>query len=78
MNRDVVSTLHHLIHVNEFNTDLICASLGDVWVVTNQSHTKSCKSLRDQSSDTTKTDDANGLFVKLNAGVLAALPLAIL
>ena len=74
MNSYVVGTLHQGFDVAQLHTDLLSSPLGYIRVITNQSHTKTCQSLRNQIPDSTESDNTYGLLIKFNAGVLAALP----
>ena len=48
-----------------------------VGVVGDHAHPEGAQPLRDQHADAAEPDDADGLLVELDAGVLAALPLAV-
>ena len=66
------------VEVDEPDAHLGGAAGLHVRVVRDDLHAERREPLRDQHADATETDDADGLLVELDAGVLRPLPLAVL
>ena len=66
-----------LVQADQADAHLRGAAGCDVGVVGDDVHAEGGQPLRDQHADPAEADDADGLLVELDAGVLAALPLAL-
>ena len=64
--------------VDELDADLRGAGRLHVGVVGDDLHAEGAQPLRDEDADPAEADDADDLLGELDAGVLAALPLAVL
>ena len=65
------------VEVDEPDAHLRGAAGLDVGVVGDDRHPERAEPLRDQDADPAEADDADGLLVELDAGVLRPLPLAV-
>ena len=75
---DEVGLGEQLVEGHQADAHLRGAAGLHVGVVGDDLHAEGRQPLRDQHADAAEADDADGLLVELDAGVLAALPLAVL
>ena len=78
VDRHEVGLLEQLVEADQADAHLRGAAGLDVGVVGDDVHPERGQSLRDEHADAAEADDADGLLVELDAGVLRALPLAVL
>ena len=70
MNSHEITALHGFFEADQFDADLLCASWRHIRVVTNQVRAKTGETLSNERTDSTKADDADGLFIELDTGEL--------
>jgi hypothetical protein len=78
VDRDEVGDLQQFVQRQQLDAHLGGAGGLDVGVVGDDLHAEGRHPLRDQNADPAEADHAEGLLGQLHAGVLAALPLAVL
>ena len=72
---DEVRLREQLVEREQRDAELLGAGGGDVGVVGDDVRRRTPQALGDQGADAAEADDADGLLVELDAGVLRALPL---
>ena len=75
---DEVGLFEQLVESDQLDAHLGRTAGLDVGVVGDDLHAEGAEPLSDEDADAAQADDADGLLVELDAGVLAALPLAVL
>ena len=78
VHRDDVGAAQQLVERDQADAHLRGAAGGDERVVGDDVHAERRQPLGHQGADPAEPDDAGGLLVQLDAGVLAALPLPLL
>ena len=77
VHRDHVAGAQQLVQADQADPHLRGAAGGHEGVVGDDVHPEGREPLRDERADPAEADDAGGLLVELDPGVLAALPLAL-